>query len=45
LMFTWFFKDLPSGLVLYWLVNNVLGIGQQYLINLQVTRESAPGKG
>ncbi|HEU5179243.1 MAG TPA: membrane protein insertase YidC [Candidatus Polarisedimenticolia bacterium] len=39
LIFTWFFKDLPSGLVLYWLVNNMLGIGQQYLINAQVARE------
>jgi len=39
-MFTWFFKDLPSGLVLYWLVNNILGIGQQYLINRQVAQES-----
>ena len=41
LVFTWFFKDLPSGLVLYWLVNNVLAIGQQYLINAQVARETA----
>jgi len=23
----------PSGLVLYWLVTNILTIGQQYLIN------------
>ena len=49
LVFTWFFKDLPSGLVLYWLVNNVLAIGQQYLINTQVaretTREKAPARG
>jgi len=49
LIFTWFFKDLPSGLVLYWLVNNVLAIGQQYLINTQVaretTREKAPARG
>jgi len=41
IMFTWFFKDLPSGLVLYWLVNNILGIGQQYLINRQVAREDS----
>jgi YidC/Oxa1 family membrane protein insertase len=40
-MFTWFFKDLPSGLVLYWLVNNILGIAQQYLINRQVSREDS----
>jgi YidC/Oxa1 family membrane protein insertase len=45
LMFTWFFKDLPSGLVLYWLVNNILGIGQQYLINAQVARESSSSTG
>ncbi len=44
LIFTWFFKDLPSGLVLYWLVNNVLAIGQQYLINAQVARETAAQK-
>src|SRR3972149_79637 len=29
-MFTFFFLNFPSGLVLYWLVNNVLAIGQQY---------------
>ena len=32
-MFTWFFLKLPSGLVVYWLTNNVLGILQQILIN------------
>lgn len=30
LMFTFMFINLPSGLVLYWLVNNVLTIAQQY---------------
>jgi YidC/Oxa1 family membrane protein insertase len=35
IMFTWIFLQFPSGLVLYWLVNNLLGIGQQYLINKQ----------
>ena len=29
-MFTFMFWSFPSGLVLYWLVNNVLQIGQQY---------------
>jgi len=33
IMFTWFFINLPAGLVLYWLVNNLLGIVQQYLVN------------
>lgn len=34
-IFTVFFVNFPSGLVLYWLVNNVLSIVQQYWINRQ----------
>lgn len=30
-VFTFMFINFPSGLVLYWLVNNVISIGQQYL--------------
>src|SRR5690606_5557623 len=30
--FTIFFGFFPSGLVLYWVVNNILSIGQQWLI-------------
>ncbi len=30
---TFFFITFPSGLVLYWLVNNILTIAQQYYIN------------
>jgi len=32
-VFTVFFVNFPSGLVLYWLVNNILSVGQQYYIN------------
>jgi YidC/Oxa1 family membrane protein insertase len=32
-MFTFMFINFPSGLTLYWLVNNILTIGQQVLIN------------
>jgi YidC/Oxa1 family membrane protein insertase len=32
LVFTFMFINFPAGLVLYWLVNNVLTIGQQYLM-------------
>lgn len=32
LMFTVIFINFPSGLVLYWLVNNVLSIAQQYYV-------------
>ena len=33
IMFTFLFYQFASGLVLYWLVSNVLGIGQQLLTN------------
>jgi YidC/Oxa1 family membrane protein insertase len=33
LIFTVFFINFPAGLVLYWLVNNILSIVQQYWIN------------
>jgi len=32
IVFTVMFINFPSGLVLYWLVNNILSIGQQYRI-------------
>jgi YidC/Oxa1 family membrane protein insertase len=35
-VFTFMFLSFPSGLVLYWLVNNVLTIGQQMYINKTV---------
>ena len=39
-MFTFMFWTFPSGLVLYWLVNNILQIGQQYWLDRQ--RKLAP---
>ena len=33
LMFTFMFVSFPAGLTVYWLVNNVLSIAQQYWIN------------
>jgi YidC/Oxa1 family membrane protein insertase len=36
IVFTFLFINFPSGLVLYWLVNNILSIAQQYRINRQV---------
>jgi YidC/Oxa1 family membrane protein insertase len=32
-VFTFMFVNFPSGLTLYWFVNNILSIGQQYLLN------------
>jgi YidC/Oxa1 family membrane protein insertase len=36
-IYTFFFLSFPSGLVLYWLINNLLSIAQQYWINKQTT--------
>ncbi len=33
LIFTWFLKAAPAGLVLYWMVSNLVGVGQQFVIN------------
>ena len=35
IVFTFLFINFPSGLVLYWLVNNILSIAQQYRISRQ----------
>lgn len=32
IFFTFIFINFPSGLVLYWLVNNILSMGQQYYV-------------
>ncbi|WP_027853459.1 membrane protein insertase YidC [Marinobacterium litorale] len=41
-IFTFFFLWFPAGLVLYWLVNNILSITQQWIINRQI--EAGEGK-
>jgi YidC/Oxa1 family membrane protein insertase len=38
IMFTVLFLFFPAGLVLYWLVNNVLGVAQQYYVIKQTER-------
>jgi YidC/Oxa1 family membrane protein insertase len=42
IVFTFMFFLFPSGLVLYWLTNTVLGILQQWRINQLVAREATP---
>jgi YidC/Oxa1 family membrane protein insertase len=32
-MFLFLFWNMPSGLVLYWTVQNILSIGEQWFIN------------
>ncbi|MGC8768276.1 membrane protein insertase YidC [Calditerrivibrio sp.] len=36
-IFTFLFLNFPSGLVIYWLTNNILSIIQQYYINKKLT--------
>jgi YidC/Oxa1 family membrane protein insertase len=47
ILFTAMFWNFPSGLVLYWFMNNILTIGQQYLIRkggekFSKTKDSTP---
>ncbi|QOY53486.1 membrane protein insertase YidC [Candidatus Sulfurimonas baltica] len=35
IIFTFFFVTFPSGLVLYWFVNNLFSIAQQFIVNQQ----------
>ncbi|MCF6310533.1 MAG: membrane protein insertase YidC [Sulfurimonas sp.] len=35
IIFTFFFLTFPSGLVLYWFVNNLFSIAQQFVVNQQ----------
>ncbi len=35
-VFTFLFMNFPAGLVLYWLTNNILGIGQSFIVNKQM---------
>lgn len=44
LFWGFFMKDMPAGLVLYWLFSNVLTIGQQALINRMYRDDPAPAK-
>lgn len=43
IMFTFFFYGMPSGLVLYWIVNNILTIVQQYYVHKEVEKEEREG--
>ncbi|HTN34442.1 MAG TPA: membrane protein insertase YidC [Marinobacter sp.] len=44
LIFTVFFLWFPAGLVLYWLVNNILSISQQWYITRKIEAEIAAKK-
>ena len=40
-IFTFFFLSFPSGLVLYWFVNNLFSILQQFIVNQQFANQKA----
>jgi YidC/Oxa1 family membrane protein insertase len=41
LIFTFMMAHMPSGLVIYWFISNVVGLGQQWLINRHADRMPA----
>ncbi|MEC7120927.1 MAG: membrane protein insertase YidC [Pseudomonadota bacterium] len=44
LIFTVFLLFFPAGLVLYWIVNNLFTIGQQWFVNKQIEKDMAARK-
>jgi YidC/Oxa1 family membrane protein insertase len=38
-MFTFMFLSFPAGLVLYWTVNNILSIAQQWYVTKQIEKK------
>jgi len=44
LIFTFFFITFPAGLTLYWFVNNMLSIAQQYIVNAKFEKIKASKK-
>ncbi len=45
IVFTFMFLWFPAGLVLYWVVNNMLSIAQQWVITKRVESGADSGKG
>ena len=45
ILWAFFLKDMPSGLVLYWFFSNLLTIVQQLVMNRLVKEDPAPPSG
>ncbi|MDR5866560.1 membrane protein insertase YidC [Halomonas koreensis] len=45
IVFTFFFLWFPAGLVIYWVVNNITSIAQQYFITRKIEADPDIGKG
>jgi len=41
IVFSVFFFFFPAGLVLYWLVNNILSIAQQWMVMKNIEKQAA----
>jgi YidC/Oxa1 family membrane protein insertase len=44
IVFFFIFWNMPSGLVLYWTIQNILTIGQQYLIDYRMKKKGSMTK-
>jgi len=44
IIFTVFLLFFPAGLVLYWIINNLFTIGQQWYVNQQIEKDMAARK-
>ncbi|PAU71735.1 membrane protein insertase YidC [Vreelandella alkaliphila] len=45
IIFTFFFLWFPAGLVIYWVVNNIISVAQQYIITRNIENDPNVGKG
>ncbi|XUO87073.1 membrane protein insertase YidC [Halomonas sp. KM072] len=45
IIFTFFFLWFPAGLVIYWVVNNIISVAQQYVITRNIEKDPNVGKG
>ncbi|MDN6322821.1 MAG: membrane protein insertase YidC [Halomonas sp.] len=45
IIFTFFFLWFPAGLVIYWVVNNIISVAQQYYITRKIENDPSIGKG
>ena len=45
IIFTFFFVTFPAGLTLYWFVNNLFSVGQQYYVNAIFEKAKEKNKG
>jgi YidC/Oxa1 family membrane protein insertase len=44
IVFTFLFYKMPSGLVIYWIINTVLSVAQQYYINREPDKDDEGGE-